>query len=184
MEAWKLILGGIGLMIVSALGILIWAVRQLGADVRLKKKTGRKKWPAEKGYDRSGYDYEGYTIRGRNAHGQYNRFHDVADYATSRYSADGFLNPRFYPVGVTRHAAQRIRERVAGWEYGNPRYLAMNAYCFGKSARQMKPSAAHVVREIERRHEHGIVLLYDGYVYIFSADNQLITVYPNERIPV
>lgn len=234
MEDWQLILGVIGLILVLAVGILIWAVRQVGADHRPKKKTWWKRRYDEdgynrrgfdregydrqgynrrgydragydrqgynrrgydrdgynrggydtRGYDRSGYDHQGYTIHGRDAHGRYNRLYDVADFTTSRRSAEGFLHPRLHPIGVTRHGAQRIQERVPGWQYGDPWGLAMTAYCYGKSARQMKPSAAHVVREIEQRHESGIVLLYDGFVYIFSHDNQLITVYRNERIPL
>lgn len=222
MEVWQLILGVIGLILVLAVVIMVWAVLQVWEDTPPQKKFWRKQPYDEegydrrgydrrgydrdgydrqgydrrgydrdgynrlgydaRGYDRSGYDGEGYTVQGRDVHGRYNRLHDVADFTTSRRSAEGFLHPGLHPIGVTRHGAQRIQERVPGWEYGDPWDLAMDAYCYGESARQMKPSAAHVVREIERRHESGIVLLYHDYVYIFSSDNQLITVYKNERI--
>lgn len=137
-----------------------------------------------RGYDRRGYNGQGYDVRGRDIQGRYNRLYNVADFAASRYSAEGFLDPRIYPVGMTSHGRQRMEERVPGQGAQDPWGLTMDAYCYGKSARQLKPSSAYWVREKEKRHENGIVLLYQGYVYIFSRDNQLITVYKNERISV
>lgn len=137
-----------------------------------------------RGYDRNGYDRKGYTIHGRDARGRYNRLHDVADFAHGQWSAEGFFNPRYYPVGVTKHGAQRIHERMPDGMWKNPLEVAREAYCFGKSARQVKPSSVYLVREIEEREGTGVVLIYHGYIYIFSRDNQLITVYRNERIPL
>jgi len=62
--------------------------------------------------------------------------------------------------------------------------LAREAYCYGKSKRQVKKSSAALIEEIENRHENGIVLIHKGYLYIFSEDNTLITVYRNDRIPL
>lgn len=136
------------------------------------------------GYDRQGYNRQGYTIYGRDVQGRYNRLQDVVDYTTSPYSSEGFLNPAYYPVGVTHHARQRMEERMISKEKQDPEHLARQAYCFGKSARQIKKSSVRLVRRIESKYEGSVVLIYHGYVYIFSSDNQLITVYRNEHIPL
>ena len=100
------------------------------------------------------------------------------------YSQDGFYNYKRYPLGVSTHARQRMTERM---NIKNPRdidKLAREAYCYGKSKRQVKKSSAALIAEIENSHENGIVLIHKGYIYIFSEDNTLITVYKNERIPL
>lgn len=137
-----------------------------------------------KGYDRQGYNRQGYTIHGRDARGRYNRLYDMADFLHAQYSAEGFLDPRRYPVGVTQHGVQRMHERMPGNAHKTPLEVAREAYCFGKSARQIRTSSVYLVREIEEREGTGVVLIYHGYIYIFSRDNQLITVYKNERIPL
>lgn len=136
------------------------------------------------GYDENGYDRRGYNVYGRDLYGQYNRLYDVADFADSLYSSEGFLSPQRYPVGVTYHAKQRIQERMQGRAGGDVQALAVKAYSFGRSARQLKRTSARMVQELQEQHENGVVLIYRGYVYIFSSDNQLITVYRNERIPL
>ena len=140
------------------------------------------------GYDRQGYDAEGfdcsgycragYNRDGKNSKGQYNRFYDL------NYSQDGFYNYKRYPLGVSTHARQRMTERM---NIKNPRdidKLAREAYCYGKSKRQVKKSSAALIADIEDSHKNGIVLIHRGYLYIFSEDNTLITVYKNERIPL
>lgn len=62
--------------------------------------------------------------------------------------------------------------------------LALKAYCFGKSKRQVKKSSAALMEEIEGNYENSILLIYSGYIYVFSKDNKLITVYRNDRIPL
>ena len=47
----------------------------------------------------------------------------------------------------------------------------------------MKTSAAEL-RDLENRYENGIALIYKGYVFIFSEENVLITMYKNERVIV
>lgn len=32
--------------------------------------------------------------------------------------------------------------------------------------------------------KNSVVLIYRGYIYIFSDDNKLITVYKNDRLPL
>lgn len=136
------------------------------------------------GYDQNGYNRDGYDRTGRNCKGQYNRLFDVEIYKTSQYSADGFLDPRYYPVIVTDHARQRISERLLGGEKTGIVRAAQEAYCFGKSKRQIRRSSSGLVEEIESRYDGSVVLIYHGYIYVFSEDNKLITMYKNERIPL
>ena len=131
------------------------------------------------GYDASGYNQYGYNAFGKNAKGQYNRLHD-----TKSRSEEGFLNPRIFPVALTDHARMRLRERLNISDYSKMNAAAKNAYCFGKSKRQIKKSSAYLVDEIERRHENGIILIYRNYIYVFSDENVLITVYKNDSIPL
>ncbi len=153
---------------------------RLGYDTRGYDRFGYDK----QGNDREGYDRRGYNIHGKDLQGRYNRLYDVADYADSLYSSEGFLSPQRYPVGVTVHAKERMLERMQGKTLESLQDLAMKAYCFGKSARQLKRTSARLVQEIQEQHGDGVVLIYHGYVYMFSSDNQLITVYRNERIPL
>ena len=60
-----------------------------------------------RGYNAEGYDREGYTIRGKNQKGQYDRWHDKTS-----GEAEGFYDPRFYPVVLTDHAITRMGERL------------------------------------------------------------------------
>ena len=41
-----------------------------------------------------------------------------------------------------------------------------------------------IMEEREKNHENGVLLIYKGYIYVFSADNVLITVYKNDDIPL
>lgn len=134
------------------------------------------------GYDRNGYNQNGYNQEGKNAKGQYNRFFDVLNYKTSEYNRDGFLNPKWHPVIVTNHAKQRMIERMSSVKMNDIEQLAMEAYCFGRGKRQIKRSSAAWIEEIENRYDSSVLLIYQGYIYIFSEDNKLITVYKNERI--
>ena len=58
------------------------------------------------------------------------------------------------------------------------------AYRFGKSKCQIKKTSAYLIEEIEKRHQHGIVLIFRNYVYVFFCENVLITVYKNDKIPL
>lgn len=130
------------------------------------------------GYDCFGYNQKGYNREGRNSKGQYNRYFDIY------YKKDGFCNPKKYPVIVTTHARRRMVERM---RLPNPRdaeKLTLDAYCYGRSKRQVKKSSAALMEEIENRYAHSVLLIYRGYIYIFSEDNKLITVYKNDRIPL
>jgi hypothetical protein len=59
--------------------------------------------------------------------------------------------------------------------------LAKDAYCFGKSARQVSKNTAIDFYDLEKKHDGNTVLLYKNYLYIFSEDNSLITMYKNDR---
>lgn len=128
------------------------------------------------GYDLEGYDAAGYDANGRTKAGKYDRLHD-------RVGDDGFLSPHLYAISVSLHAWERMTERM-GVVSEDVKALAYDAYRFGRSKRQLKATSAALVEEIENRHGDGIVLIYKNYIYIFSRDNTLKTVYKNESIPV
>ncbi len=208
LDTWKLLIGLVVVLVLSGVAVIVWAVLPSHRNRRSGPPSGTPAWREKQydeegydprgydregydrfgydkqGYDREGYDRRGYNIHGKDLQGRYNRLYDVADYADSLYSSEGFLSPQRYPVGVTVHAKERMLERMQGKTLENLQDLAMKAYCFGKSARQLKRTSARLVQEIQEQHGDGVVLIYHGYVYIFSSDNQLITVYRNERIPL
>ena len=129
------------------------------------------------GYDISGYDRYGYTVRGRNVQGQYDRFHD----ATSA-EEEGFCHISRHPVALTDHAIERLRERFGISDYRIMHQQVLLAYRYGKSKRQIKKTSAWVVEEIENKHNNSVVLIYKNFIYVFSKNNVLITVYKNDRI--
>lgn len=148
-------------------------------------KTGFNKFGYNsQGYDKAGFNKSGYNYLGKNKKGQYNRLYDADAYDVGIYSKDGFLNPHIYKIAVTNHACERISERIRPICGITAEELAHNAYCFGKSSRQIKRTSAALVEEIENRYDDGIVLIYKGYIYVFSRENVLITVYKNEHIPL
>lgn len=130
------------------------------------------------GYDVNGYDRSGYDQEGRNSKGQYNRIFDT------NYGKDGFYNPELYPIIVTTHAEQRMIERLPSRLVHDVDKLAYAAFCYGKSKRQIKKSSTMLIEEIENWHDGSVVLVYNGYIYIFSKDCKLITVYKNTKIPL
>ena len=135
------------------------------------------------GDDINGYNSDDYNIDGKNRKGQYNRFFDVHDYVNDEYSKDGFLNPGCYPVIVTDHAKMRIRERMGADV--NPYKIAREAYAYGKSAKQLMKTSAAMLKDIESRHgENSVALIYRGYIFVFSEDNKLITMFKNDRVIV
>ena len=176
METWIAVFFGIGavllLVLVVALALLIRAGKY---DEDGYDKDGYDRL----GYDRSGYDRWGYDCNGRNAKGQYNRLRD-----TQGREADGFYNPRRYPVALTTHARERMEERLGLTSRYAMDEMAKEAYQYGKSAPQIKKSSAALVRDIEQRHDGKIVLIHKGYIYIFSQENVLVTLYRNDKIPL
>ena len=131
------------------------------------------------GYNAQGYNEQGYTLTGRNQKGQYNRLFD-----TTSTQEEGFRHLYGNPVQVPKHARERFAERMNVRDPQRMEQLAKEAYCFGKSRRQIKFTSRPMVEDIEQRHGNGIVLIYHGFIYIFSPDNKLITLYKNERIPL
>lgn len=150
-----------------------------GYDVRGYDKSGFDHQGYDvNGYDRVGYNRQGYNRFGKNLKGQYNRLFDV------HYSEDGFCNPQLYPIGVTDHAKERMIERMHIRNVQDVYKIAHDAYCYGRSKRQIKKSSTVMIEEIENRHNSSVLLVYRGYIFIFSDDNKLITVYKNDRIPL
>lgn len=130
------------------------------------------------GYDRTGFNRIGYNSSGKNRLGQYNRRFDTHSYK------DGFFSLQYYPIILTTHAKERMAERLHVKSLWDAEKLALEAYSYGKSKRQVKQSSAAIMESIENQHENGILLIYNSYIYVFSADNKLITVYQNDRIPL
>lgn len=97
------------------------------------------------------------------------------------YAADGFLDPQRHPVALTHHARERMQERLHISDNRLMEKHTREVYLYGKSARQLNQSAAYRVRQIEQK-EGSIVLLYRNYIYIFTKENALITLYENENI--
>ena len=153
-----------------------------GYDIRGYNKNGYNIDGFDKnGYDVSGFNKEGYKIDGRNANGKYNRLYDKQSYIKARYNREGFLNPQIYPIVVTPHARERIYERMSGFGNINADKLVREAYAYGKSSYQVMKTSSVFLKEIEDRHGNGIALLYNGYIFIFSEENVLITMYKNEK---
>lgn len=131
------------------------------------------------GYNAEGFDRNGYNRKGKNAKGQYNRLFDPSSCAE-----EGFLDPRIHPVALTDHACFRLQERLHIYDKREMLKAAQKAYCFGKSKRQIKKTSAYLVEELEQRHENGIILIYNSYIYVFLKSNALKTVFKNEKIPL
>lgn len=135
-----------------------------------------------KGYDVNGFDADGYNAAGKNARGQYDRFFDRDAFGGGIHSVEGFWSPRIYTVSLSTHAKERMRERMGLVSEQDMMKLALEAYRYGKSSRQVMRSVAAKIEEKEQTHGESVILLYRNYVYVFSLDNCLITVYPNEYI--
>ena len=129
----------------------------------------------QKGYNTKGYNRFGYTIEGKNINGQYNRLFD-------KVNKDGFYSLDVSPIIITTHAKQRITERIPESNYNDIESLVYDAYSYGKSKYQIRKSSAKQIEESEARYENSRLLIYRGYVYVFSIDNKLITVYKNDNI--
>ena len=156
-----------------------------GYDVKGYDKNGYNRSGFDKyGYNKSGFNIDGYKIDGRNVNGKYNRLYDKKSYVQSEYNKEGFLNPRIYPIAVTNHARERIYERYPGGENVDADDLAREVYAYGKSSYQLMKTSAFTLREIESRYDNGIALIHKGYIYIFSEENVLITMYQNEKVIV
>ena len=129
------------------------------------------------GYDHNGYGREGYNREGKNVKGQYNRLFDLQ-------RREGFCNPKQYPIIVTTHAKERMFERMSIETAQDAENIAYQAYCYGRSKYQVKKSSATLIEGSESRYENSVLLLHRGYIYVFSKENKLITVYKNDRIPL
>lgn len=153
-----------------------------GYDIRGYDKNGYDRYGFDKnGYDVSGFNEAGYKIDGRNSNGKYNRLYDKQSYFKDRYNREGFLNPQIYPVALTNHARERIYERYPNGGNVNADKLVREAYAYGKSSFQVMKTSSVFLKEIESRYENGTALLYNGYIFIFSEENVLITMYKNEK---
>lgn len=131
------------------------------------------------GYNSDGYNSDGYNACGKNNKGQYNRLFDAKS-----CDEEGFYDPKQHPIALSTHARERMKERLRIFDFQKMDKYAIDAYRFGRSKRQIKKSSAYLVDEIEQRDKNNIVLIYRNYIYIFSCENVLITVYKNDKIPL
>ena len=131
------------------------------------------------GYDQEGYNRQGYNKKGRNRKGQYDRLFD-----TTSCDEEGFADPYECPIGIPEHARMRMAERLGIINPDKMELQVISAYRYGRSKRQIKKTSAYLVEELEQKHPGGVVLIYKGYIYVFSYDNALKTVFKNERIPL
>ena len=153
-----------------------------GYDITGYDKNGYDRSGYDKqGYNKLGFNTEGYKIDGRNANGKYNRLYDKQSYIKDIYNREGFLNPKIYPIALTNHARERICERYPNGGNVNADKLVREAYAYGKSSFQVMKTSSVFLKEIESRYENGTALLYNGYIFIFSEENVLITMYKNEK---
>ncbi len=149
-----------------------------GYDYKGYNKAGYNRQGYNKeGYDYRGYNYYGYNIEGKNISGQYNRLYD-------KKNKDGFCPLSDSPIIITTHAKQRIAERIPFEYYDDIQSMVHDAYCYGKSKYQVRKSSAQQIETYESRYESSRLLIYRGYVYVFSVDNKLITVYKNDNIVI
>jgi len=95
----------------------------------------------------------------------------------SIYDDDGFLNPETFPIALTDHARERMRERLGIKSEKKMEKLAHNAYKYGTSARLAGKTLSKEILRIQAKNENSVVLIYQGTVFIFSKENVLITVY-------
>ena len=129
------------------------------------------------GFDREGYNRHGYNRKGKNRRGQYNRLYD-----TFSCEEEGFCDLGHSSVALSSHSVCRFRERMGITERRKMEQLAFEAFRFGKSKRQIKKSSAYWIDEMERKHDNGIVLIYHNYIYIFTCDRVLVTLFYNDRV--
>ena len=161
-------------------GGVYWNLIKKATHTKVTKPYGSKYDVND--FDENGFDRNGYNIDGRNANGKYNRLYNRRAYIDNMYSEEGFLNPYVYPIIITNHARERIYERIPECRNISQNKLVRDAYAYGKSASQLMKTSAMELRDIENRHENGVALVYRGYIYVFSEDNKLKTVFKNNSI--
>ena len=89
---------------------------------------------------------------------------------------------RNYPVRVSVHAKERMSERMGLKTELEMLQRASDAFCYGKDVHQVTRSSAVEIKRIQGKYGHGVVYVYRGFIYIFSDDNCLITVYKDEKM--
>ena len=147
---------------------------------RKPKSTPKK--PRVSEYDSEGYNRQGYNEAGRNRQGKYNRYYNVKCYKTDLYSEEGFLDIRKNPLYLTNHARERMYERMGIDDSDRMEELAFEAYQFGKSKLQLMKSERGIIEEKEQEYGDSVILIYRGFCYVFTENNDLKTVYKNDRV--
>ena len=128
------------------------------------------------GFNKDGYDTDGYNIDGYDAYNNFNRFKYFIN-SNKINSLEGFYNPKHFPIIISKHAQQRIFERLKIKNQLEMKLHVIDAYCYGQSIFQVDQIVSKDLSRIESKGIECIVLLYKKFIYIFSAKNKLITVY-------
>ena len=158
--------------------ILLLILQKLNASSKKRTKESISE------YDSDGYNRQGYNEVGRNRQGKYNRYYNVKCYKTALYSEDGFLDVRKNPLYITNHARERMCERMGIRDSYRMDELAFEAYQFGKSKLQLMKSERGIIEEKEQEYDDSIILIYQGFCYVFTENNGLKTIYRNDRVRV
>ena len=87
-------------------------------------------------------------------------------------------------VKLTSSAKSYSLFKFSGDENISALRQAREAYYYGRGKRQLMKTSAALLKDIESRHGDNIALIHKGYIYIFSKENVLITVFKNESIPL
>lgn len=86
------------------------------------------------------------------------------------------------PVALTDHAVARMEERMGIKSESKMLRLAKDAYRYGKRAKHLPKKTAAKIRKKQRKYGGSTIAVYNGFMYVFSKDRALITVYKDESI--
>ena len=85
------------------------------------------------------------------------------------------------PIALTDHAIMRMKERMGIKSVNKMLRLACRAYRYGKRVEDLPQKAAILMRRKQKEYGNSTMVIYDGFVYVFSKDRALITVYENNN---
>lgn len=83
-------------------------------------------------------------------------------------------------VTLTDHAIMRMEERMDIRNEDRMLHLAQQAYQYGNRAEDLPQKAAILIRKKQKEYGNSTMVIYKGFIYVFSNDRVLITVYRND----
>lgn len=84
------------------------------------------------------------------------------------------------PVALTDHAIMRMKERMGIRNEDRMLHLAQQAYRYGSRAEDLSRKAAILMRKKQKEYGNSTMVIHKGFIYVFSNDRVLITVYKND----